>query len=616
MTRIKYQISTIFLFIFFSTTTSLHALDESQRNCLILLDQRNNRENIGDLDSWYLTSRLQSAIAEKTVPILLNAGLWSSFIERRIHFEQSLQRVETPLYKIHQLYQKINDRIECLSHAYHSAYPDVVQNKRLIVQWINDEFYRHENIVTEGDYQLLLDYFTPFDPQEWDIYKNGKGYYLFIPKKYSDENSLLGFKIDSLEKVNYPEDSPSIYFDSLIKEPISNSLQDFFLTYDDFSDFKMPYAWNILLSGHGGSHYNELNLNGKVTWNGQPIIADLTVEEFRSFLDFFQANVKTHFLHYSTCYAGGNHIPLIFDNEENATYNYAIICGTLTDSVTYCKWTTLLPSAAKKFLTTADLTYDMIRNCWQLSLDPVYHWEEFFNDIATIDFSAGSIERLQDIMPSINHSIIANISLLCLPGTNHFFPLYSSDVIKIDERLITYAGEKSINLKGVKTVLIDSLFVPTTIALDHVNQFRMISIKPGDALHYIKKLQASAHIDLPSTFWQAQFQLYNKTFLIDECVFPQSNDSLIFKGMIVSENELVLKNVLVIQQKSHYIRIFFTINDTAMMIVAHKPGKAEHIEKATLLEITTLNETVREEYERLYLSLKKDIDQLHSIVDL
>lgn len=253
------------------------------------------------------------------------------------------------------------------------------------------------------------------------------------------------------------------------------------------------------------------------------------------------------------------------------------------------------------------LTYDVMQNCWQLLLTPVYHWSEFFKGIETIDFSIGSIERLQTMMSSITHSIIANIPLLCLPGTCNFFPLYDADVVKIDERLLALAEEKDLSLQGVKTILLESSSIMNTLVLDHSDKFRMISIKPGDALHYIKKLKVTAHIDLPSTFWQAQYQKYDKCFIIDECSFPQSKDSLIFKEVVALENELVLKNVIISQRGYHYIRLFFTINDVAMMVVAYKPGQAEHIDTATIQEVVTLDVATREKYEEYYLSLKKSI---------
>lgn len=267
----------------------------------------------------------------------------------------------------------------------------------------------------------------------------------------------------------------------------------------------------------------------------------------------------------------------------------------------------MLPSTQKKFLTTADLVYDATQNCWQLPLTPVYHWNDFFNDIATIDFSIGSIERLQEMKSSITYSIIANIPLLSLPGTNNFFPLYGADIVKIDERLLALVDKKDLILQGTKTILLESRSIKTGLVLDHTDRFRMISIKPGDALHYIKKLQATSHIDLPSTFWQAQYQYYDKNFILDECSFPQTNDSLIFKDIDASENELVLKNVIISQQKSHHIRLFFTVNDIAMMVVAYKPGQAEHIETATIQEVVTLDAAAREKYEDYYLSLKNSV---------
>lgn len=212
---------------------------------------------------------------------------------------------------------------------------------------------------------------------------------------------------------------------------------------------------------------------------------------------------------------------------------------------------------------------------------------------------------MQDILSSINYSTIANISLLCPPGTKTFFPLYSSDVIKIDDRLLELAGERDLKLKGVKTILLESSSVGTTVALDYIGRFRMISIKPGDAVHYIKKLQASTYIDLPSAFWQAEYQWNDKTFLMDECVFPHSKDSLIFKDIAATDDEVILKDVIISQLKYHCIRVFFTVNDIAMMVVAHKPGQDELMQKTVIQEVVILNADARAQYEDYYSALKK-----------
>ena len=148
--------------------------------------------------------------------------------------------------------------------------------------------------------------------------------------------------------------------------------------------------------------------------------------------------------------------------------------------------------------------------------------------------------------------------------------------------------------------LIESGCITPTIELNHTEPLRIVSIKPGDALHYIKQLKATRHIDLPSAFWQAQYQRYDKTFIIDECTFPYSYD---FKDIVPQKNDLVLKNVIIMQQKDHYIRIFFTHNDTAKMVVAHKP--VEESEHATIQEIVTMTAAAQDKYEKYYTSLKE-----------
>ena len=132
---------------------------------------------------------------------------------------------------------------------------------------------------------------------------------------------------------------------------------------------------------------------------------------------------------------------------------------------------------------------------------------------------------------------------------------------------------------------------------------RIISIQPGNAVHYLKKVKSDCCLDLPSVFWQAQYQFFDKTFLMEECEFPYSMESNIFAGPPNEDETIVLKNVILTQQKSQSIRIFFTLNDTAMMVVAHKPGQSEHSDTATIQEVITLTAEAKEKYEKYYLSL-------------
>lgn len=589
--------------------SAFYATENSFRDCIILIDVR-NWEGSSRPNRCYLMSRFQSAIAEQAVPILINASLWNSFIERRMSTEQLIKVPDSRAQKVYELYVRLNERIKYWSDYYNGISPDAAHNKTLVVHQINKEFYTIPDRLSIGigEYNLLLNHEVQFDPEEWLIYKNSGGFYLFIPKKYHAEHEQPGFRLEALEKVVSPLDNGCIYFESQSDQSLVDALPDFFLTHD-LNDLKSSYTWNIILSGHGGSEYQEFSDNGQITWKGEPIIANLSCEEFNGVLAFFDEQVKTNFVHYTSCDAGGNHSKLIFGNDGRKTYNFALICGTLTDCISYCKWAVPLPSRYKRFLTCDDLKYDKTQKSWRLPLAFAYRWKYFFKHIARVDFSQGSIEHLLHILPAITHSSIADIPLLCLPHTQTFYPLYGSQIAKIDSQLLDAAEQQKessqILLQGKKVLLVQSSSITPTIILEHVAACRIISVQPGNALHYIQKLKASFHVDLPTAFWQADYQKFNKTFILDECTFSNDRNSYIFKQLGISDNELILKNVIILQQAYSGMRVFFTVNDQSVMVLARKAD--EENEAATVLSVTQLSAAAKKTYNEYYDILKQKI---------
>lgn len=590
---------------------------QEKLNCLILLNSLDT-ENIGNghTPMSYLMCKLQSAIGEQATPILVHGSLWNSFIEKRISFEQRANIADTKENKILTTYKKIQEKIKQLTDQYNSSSNNFNQNKSLIAQKINSEFYTKASLErTFPEYQLLLNYITPFDPRDWSIYRKN-GFYLLLPKEYIAEYTY-GFKLDNLEKVNNPQDVSSNYLESQSPYPFVNALFDFFLIYEDFPNQIMPYSWNIVFSGHGGCLYKETNNNKIVKWIGEPCIADLNVQDFKNVLEFFQSKLNTHLFHYSSCSAGGNHIDLAFKNASDKIYNFAIICDCLTDCASYSKWKTMLPSTEKKFLTANDLYYESLEKTWKLTTKSTYEWYKFFSAISKIDFIGDQViesnEHLPKILSYITYSAICNTSLLRRPGSNNFYPITSADTLKIDDLFIREAKEKTIEenivLQGLRVLLLESDYINSVLKLDAAPSIRFISIIPGNAMHYIKKIVSEDHLDLPKAFWQAEYQEYNKTFLIDQCIFPHSKTSSIYQDIPVSA-KIELKNVIIFQQNhffGHFIRLFFTINDIAMMVVS---TKADELDEQTILkEIIRLTPEAKTKYEEHYLKLKALLDQ-------
>ena len=92
------------IFISLLLITSLNAQDKQIRNIIILMDQDDSGENIGKADWWYLATQLESALSQKACPILINASLWSTFIEKRKSIEQLSKIADTDEQKGLDLY--------------------------------------------------------------------------------------------------------------------------------------------------------------------------------------------------------------------------------------------------------------------------------------------------------------------------------------------------------------------------------------------------------------------------------------------------------------------------------------------------------------------------------
>lgn len=583
---------------------------QNHRRCIILLEQRGDIENLGRI-SFYLTCKLHSAITEQCCPILVSGALWNSFIEKRIAFEQCIKQQKSLESIVLSTYNNINERIAYWQDYYSNADIDGCLCKDLVVQHINQEFYDCEKKtkIKDEEYQLLLNYTAFFDPAQWHVYKNDGGFFLLIPQKYCVElkniaelqtnlDLLYGFKISSLQKVEHPEQAGNLFFDvqALAKKSIVQNLEDFFLKVSDLPD-NMSYAWDIVLSGHGGWLADETNNKDKIELDADLRIADLTLKEFCSLLDFFNTSLKVNSLLYSTCYGGGNHSIVPFTK----TYNYTIICSCLTDNYSHCKWDNNLPGA-RNFLTTADLSYSSSANHWKLPLERAYNWNNYFEALEKIDLQEGiSKVNFTSILKDLSCEKFENTSLLRLPGAGHFYPLYPPSYSKISDQMLAIVKKNKnvIKLHDLKVLLLESLFIDQEILIDNcfIQHLRIISIKPGNAIHYFKKISLTKSLNLAEMFWQGAGQCYEKIFLIDELHCPHNADieSLL---CLDAKNDLIFKRVLIINSKNQFLRIFFTLDNAASMIIVSWPER-----EAVIKEVVPLNTEARAAYEKHYTLL-------------
>ena len=209
---------------------------------------------------------------------------------------------------------------------------------------------------------------------------------------------ILGLKINTLEKKEFsdeydlPKAKRSIILDT---KTIEDDLHKIFVTKKDlglpnmsnvFSRSKLleyiPHTWNIYLSGHGGykgkslelakqqqmlralhekighihttltpytiqkfdeKYRNDLYKMMKLEKDMQRLInnspmgrvAGMLIEQFKRLLSFAERNIDVSFLHYSTCFAAGEKLNLIYTTHGlTDTYSFPISASVITDITT------------------------------------------------------------------------------------------------------------------------------------------------------------------------------------------------------------------------------------------------------------------------------------------
>ena len=404
----------------------------------------------------------------------------------------------------------------------------------------------------------------------------------------------------SLTRIEHPEQAGSLYFASrLHSTPISQQLCDFFITDTD------TYSWDIVLSGHGGSVYDEtMSDDGTLSWHAAPVIADLPLDQFHATLKFFNDRVSTHSLHYSSCFAGGYHSILPFQQSYHS-YNYALIYACLTDCLDYCTWRTNLPSRGKKFLSTDDLIYNTDTREWHLPITAPYNWDRYFCLAKSTNFNAQDITSLIPALETISQNRLEDGCCVCVPHGQRFYNLYPSAFAKISDHMVALAQDtkKSIHLGYAHTVLLESSSIEPTVVLTQPTRF--VSIKPGNAIHRFKKITAEAFIDITDAFWQPLGQWFDKTFLIEELSCPADFDVLMRKYQYkTNQKDLTVRHILIHAYKDHLMRIFLTINENAYMIIAHNPDTQQH--KTRVQAVVLLDDAARAAYEAEYSSFLLD----------
>lgn len=581
------------------------------RNLIMLLDW--NSETVAtDLSPQLgsskgfgpVTSMLVTALWQQAAPIIVTSSIWKNFIERKEIFGDFVSKNTTELFQ-----------------KYRSKYTQFSQMSSIekFVQFCKDIFAEQ---LSQEDFRLILGfllcYTTPVDSKEWHIQKITDYIYLLIPQKYlnqiktygdtpinpgtfglSDENLLLGLKTGTLLAnpfvLTTHQTTPQLNF----SEEFLKTLPKIFVTT---TDLKVPdkekteenisrflHDWLIFLNGHGSPE-----MKGGISYIAALSYFDPTPTkkpDFPKFLAFLNNKIKTDFLFYETCYAGGPHLVKPYEKawfypplekgrgERRAltadVFNYTIAAETLAHVVTIGYWPSISmpyshgqrPRFAQNFSEFFRLLGEYVypkvgKKPSQLSqvLQTVHRF---------IDDSGNLIEVMQ--IPAVR-----------FPGTEWFSVLDTPNKIEELTRVLieTHEAEgKDIVIKNKQVVLLDvesprgrrkeaeqaqHSAVLTPIKIEQATPLVFISRVPDEAVYYFEKLEAKQwglHDLLVNFLFVNELgygrSYYIKTLLAKNDLLP---DQAKLIGFVPNEG-ITLNNVLILNNaRNPYIQHILKTN--------------------------------------------------------
>jgi len=361
--------------ILFLLVSLFYWLNPYQRN-LILLPEWHNETLDGSLNNYSydpqnpgfgaISSAFTTALLQKSGIVLASVNLWRNFYGRKQLIKDFINKDMNFLLRKYGKYNRFNSKKKI--EQFQENYQKYLTSSRTMREEIKREIVNY-----------YLPYNMPFNINEWDVRKVSRHFYLFIPKTYiahaKKQTPEIVAKFST--QINFDEVVLNCKFERFPKAtdlftfdrfsvPITNIESDFikllpniFVTLKDVANpegnkdktdrniLKYLQEWDIYLNGHGGNN----------------IISGLSLENFQKTLQFFNDKVKTRFLFYETCYAGGKHLRIPFEekvifpplkkaNKEfmrvatiKKQFNYIISTGTLT----YEKTSTFTPSFSIPF---------------------------------------------------------------------------------------------------------------------------------------------------------------------------------------------------------------------------------------------------------------------------
>lgn len=515
------------------------------RTLLIFLDEQESEFGTLSFDSGKLDAislKLLQALYQKAAPILVSRNLlinvlgwqtlslkakkeaeWDAFTKlhgkvSRPSPHQKLKKYYDAVTKVLNEYPKkseeqIRKELPSISDYYEDAEPGASTFAH-----VNPDVFR--TLILE-----LLD----FNPLEWIMRQTAdRNMYLLVPRTYipsfskytprvlSQKDKLtsmelhLGLKIEHMlepaeedlkdirEKQRHgSEANADAYF--------INNLEQIFVTRTDYRHDALPFnkmpAWVIYMAGHG--------LMNKV-------IAFLSLDNFTHFLHFLETNILTKLFAYSSCYAVGTNIRVIFGELRSAAsgrYSFAIATEGVADK-------TVGGGSIDISLKNIDFERKKLRISTPLNFKKFV--TETQADVINYDEALGAIFQSSKDVAETPHLRLPGLEWFAVRDVNKY-TISLGPVVSIAKtepqwrsrplRLSSYLKARNIREDQLQAILLYVHEVPYPIIIDIKHMPKFISMIPGETFHAFSEL--SAPFDLKTISYAFSTNNDNKIFFFD-----------------------------------------------------------------------------------------------------
>ena len=256
------------------------------------------------------------------------------------------------------------------------------------------------------------------------------------------------------------------------------------------------------------------------------VICSSPFTEFKKTLEFFNAEINTSLLYYTSCFAGGDHLDMPY---RNRVFNYDIIVGSVSDAESFQDPIMLLIPPYASFNKGTSLVVEGISQDSfdtkkkSLTLRTSLHFDKFFDEARKTKRDAHTLAQLlhpyttiengspQLYYENIAHirrakekqfSIIPSNALHTIAKNNSTIPVASKVVFLTKRQNGTITLNNPLTgiislIPGTACHLISSLFAPNTTLEDLAHACLTLPSLSSSKLFYVKKIECKKNSILP-----------------------------------------------------------------------------------------------------------------------